>query len=224
MRIYGSVHTKFWTHPDIQKISDQAKLLAMYLLSSSHTNMLACFRVPVGYIAEDLKWNFETVTKALNELSNINYLTYDAERSWVYIHNFLKYNPIENPNQGRSIAKLFHEIRKDVNFISHLINNLIEHKEFLPEEFVNSLETFSQPFRNQDQDQNQYQDQDQDQYQDQDQNQNQELIMSGKPDASLQKDYIFKNKNEQAKQNRKLLKSQALEVLQFLNEKTGKNY
>lgn len=28
MRIYGSIHTKFWTHPDIQKISDQAKLLA----------------------------------------------------------------------------------------------------------------------------------------------------------------------------------------------------
>jgi len=35
----------------------------------------------------------------LNELARTNYLTYDADHGWVFIHHFLKYyNPIENPN------------------------------------------------------------------------------------------------------------------------------
>jgi len=212
MRKYGSVHTKFWTHSSIQQISDQAKLLAMYLLSSSHTNMLGCFRVPVGYIAEDLKWSFETVLKAFDELSDINYLTYDAKHSWVFIHSFLKYNPIVNPNQGTSITKLFYGVPTQVKFISQLINCLIEHNEFLPEEFLDTLETLSQPFRNQDQEQNQ------------DQKQNQELIMSGKPDDVPSNQSIFEKQNPEAKQNRKLFKTQALEILQFLNEKTGRGY
>jgi len=95
MRLYGSIQTKFWTNPDIQKLSDQAKLLGAYLLSSSHTNMLGCFRVPIGYIADDLKWDVNTVTKAFSELSDIHYLTYDTENNWVFIHNFLKYNQLK---------------------------------------------------------------------------------------------------------------------------------
>lgn len=209
MRLYGSIHTKFWANPDIQKISDQAKLLAAYLLSSSHTNMLGCFRVPMGYIAEDLKWDFFAVTKAFAELTAINYLTYDAENSWVFIHQFLKYNPIENPNQGRHITKLFNETPKNLSFILQLIEALLNHSEFLQEEFINSLETLSQPLLNQDQNQ------------DQCQKQNQELIMSGKPDDTHPKDSSFeKVKNKSIK----ALKSQAREVLDFLNEKTGRNY
>lgn len=208
MRLYGSIHTKFWTHADIQKLSDQAKLLAAYLLSSSHTNMLGCFRIPIGYIAEDLKWDFVVVTKALDELSAINYLTYDSANSWIFIHNFLKFNPIENPNQGRSIAKLFDEMPKNLKFIQQLINSILEHDGFIQEEFRNTLETLSQPFRNQDQ--NQYQDQ----------KQNQELSMSGKPDVDpLKTSFFEKQKNEQAS-----LKAQALEILQFLNQKTGRAY
>ena len=87
MRIYGCIPTKFWTRPDVKKLSDQAKLLAVYLNSSIHTTMLGCFRVPVGYIADDLKWSVEVVINALAELSSIHYITYDQESSYVLIHD-----------------------------------------------------------------------------------------------------------------------------------------
>lgn len=207
MRLYGVIQTKLWTNAGVQKISDQAKLLACYLLSSSHTNMLGCFRIPVGYIAEDLQWNNETVNKAFDELYQINYLTYDVTSGWVFIHNFLKYNPIENPNQGKSIAKLFEETPRNLRFFSELINSLLEHSEFLREDFRNTLETLVKPFRNQDQEQNQ----------------NQEEFISGKPDIkSLENNLIEKKLS--SKQIRELLKTQALEVLEFLNEKTGRAY
>jgi len=219
MRLYGSIQTKFWTHPDIQKTSDQAKLLAAYLLCSSHTNMLGCFRVPLGYIAEDLKWNVDVATKALNELAHTNYLTYDADHGWVFIHHFLKYNPIENPNQGRSIAKLFEETPKQLSFIPQLIEQLLEHDEFFREDFRNTLQTLSQPFRNQDQEQ--------DQDQDQDQNQEQEIFMSGKPDVHSLDDEQIDFEDQQTtspKRSNVSLKEQATEILQFLNNKSGRLY
>lgn len=218
MRTYGSIQTKFWTHPDIQKTSDQAKLLGAYLVSSSHTNMLGCFRVPVGYIAEDLKWNVDVVTKALDELAHINYLTYDTDHSWVFIHHFIKYNPIENPNQGRSIAKLFAETPKNLSFVSQLINQLLAHDEFFREDFRNTLETLSQPFRNQEQDQ--------DQDQEQNQKQEQEIFMSGKPDVDSLGDNEINIGKHQASPNHSnaSLKEQATEILQFLNDKTERMY
>lgn len=214
MRKYGSIHTKFWTHPEIQQTSDQTKLLAAYLLSSSHTNMLGCFRVPIGYIAEDLRWSVDLVKKALHELSAINFLTYDETYSWVSIHTFLKYNPIENPNQGKSLAKLFNDIPNKASFIPQVIDQLLVYSEYLQKTFLNSLETLAKPFRNQDQEQNQ------------EQNQEQELILSGKPDAGslCDDEFVCDDKLTAINDSKTSFKTQAMEVLSFLNEKTGRVY
>ncbi len=213
MRIYGSIQTKFWTHADVRQLSDQAKLLATYLLTSSHTNMLGCFRIPIGYIAEDLNWSFEVVAKARDELAKINFLLYDEASSWMIINSFMKYHPIENPNQGKSVAKLFDELPKNLNFLQHLMNELLQKQKHLSEEFIDVLETLAKPFRNQEKEQEQKQ------YQEKEQE-----LMSGKPDLSHSKDFDFEKSKAQAKQERELLKSQALETLNFLNEKTGRGY
>jgi len=207
MRTYGSIQTKFWTHRDVIGLSDQAKLLASYLLSSPHTNMLGCFRIPIGYIAEDLRWTIDTSTQALYDLANIHFLTYDAASGWVIIHNFLKYHLIENPNQGRSVAKLFEEIPKNIEFLLPLIINLLQQTKHLDEDLCGCLETLAKPFLNQEQEQNQEKKQEQEE-------------MSGEPDVVNLNNYSFEN--TQSKQSS--FKSQALEVLNFLNEKTGKAF
>lgn len=69
MRVYGSVQTCFWENTDNQELSDQAKLLAIYLLTGPHSNMVGAFRLPDGYITEDLRWNIQVVKKAFQELS-----------------------------------------------------------------------------------------------------------------------------------------------------------
>src|SRR5580692_7444375 len=103
MREYGSVQTQFWSDVALQNLSTHAKLLAVYLLTGPHTNMLGCFRVPMGYVAEDLQWDRETVSVAFTELARVNFLIRDDESSWICITNFLQWNPIENPNQAKSL-------------------------------------------------------------------------------------------------------------------------
>lgn len=163
MREYGAIPTRFWSDPPIKALSDQAKLLAAYLLTGPHTNMLGCFRLPTGYVAEDFSWSFATVSKRFKELLTISFVTRDRDTGWLVIHPFLDWNPIENPNQGKSTRKLFEQIPPNTRILPLITHILLQHKTHLEEEFQNRLQTLSQQFRNQDQEQDQDQNQDQEQ-------------------------------------------------------------
>lgn len=155
MREYGSVQTQFWSDIALQNLSTHAKLLAVYLLTGPHTNMLGCFRLPTGYVAEDLKWNEETVYNAFSELDQIRFLIRDSESNWILIINFLDWNPIENPNQGKSIIKLFKRVPPLSTVFKPIIKILLDQTKYLDEGFKNHLATLSQPFQNQEQNQEQ---------------------------------------------------------------------
>ena len=161
MREYGSIQTQFWSDLILQNLSTHSKLLAIYLLSGPHTNMLGCFRLPIAYVAEDLKWDQETVSKAFAELVQVKFLIRDAQSSWILIPHFLVWNPIENPNQGKSLNKLFNRVPSQSSVFKPLVEQLLIQTKYLDKGFQNRLETLSEPFLNQEQNQNQKQDQDQ---------------------------------------------------------------
>jgi hypothetical protein len=178
MREYGSVQTQFWSDLVLQGLSTHAKLLAVYLLTGPHTNMLGCFRLPAGYVSEDLKWNGEIVSEVFAELARVGFLIRDAESGWIFIYHFLEWNPIENPNQGKSLSKLCNQVPQQSRVFKPLVESLLTQTKYLDEGFRNRLETLCQAFRNQEQEQEQDQKQDQDQ--DQGKNQKQDVV-DGKP-------------------------------------------
>ena len=53
MRDYGKVFSTFWTSDSTRGMSDDAKVLALYLLTGPHSNIIGCFRLPDGYVSED---------------------------------------------------------------------------------------------------------------------------------------------------------------------------
>ena len=110
MRDYGRVYTAFWTNHDMRAVSDDARLLAIYLLTSPHTTLIGAFRLPDGYVAEDLKWSSERVSKGLGELSRIGFATRCEVTKWVWIRAFLSWNTPENPNQWKAARKLLDQI------------------------------------------------------------------------------------------------------------------
>jgi uncharacterized phage protein (TIGR02220 family) len=220
MRIYGSIPTSFWMDLKIQSLCDQSKLLMVYLLTSAHTNMLGCYRLPSGYIAEDLKWGSETVSKGFQQLSNRGLITHDKPTEWVLIHDFLKSNPIANPNQGKSIQKLFQQVPATVVFYAAIIEVLQQHDQHFTLDFRNRLETLSKPFRNQEQDQ----DQDQEQKQDQNQKQKQDIFLSGRPDVDPLVRCTLEKKAQHVLSHQPQIHHDALEVLEFLNQKAARQY
>ncbi|HEY4437652.1 MAG TPA: hypothetical protein VGN40_15995 [Lelliottia sp.] len=159
MRDYGKVHTSFWISDGMRQVSDDARLLALYLLTGQHTNMIGCFRLPDGYVSEDLGWPFERVSKGFDDLSLNGFATRDSTSKWVLIRNFMTWNSIENPNQGISALRLFSQVPDNTSLkpeLARILAGAIAHIE--PEKLKGS-ERVIQPFLNQEQDQEQDQEQ-----------------------------------------------------------------
>lgn len=213
MRIYGSIQISFWENSEIQSLSDQSKLLAIYLLTGPHSNMLGCFRLPDGYIAEDLQWDNQNTKNSFQQLSKIDFLTRDLSSSWVVVHHFLKWNPIQNPRQGVGVKKLFDIIPTQSMVFKPLLNSLLMYGKYLDKEFVDRLQTLQKNPETVSEECVADKEQEQDQDQDQEQN-NKKIFMSGKPDVDILSGVI----------QQQSFKSQAIEVLQFLNEKTKRAY
>jgi hypothetical protein len=172
MRDYGVVSSTFWTSEDISKFSDQGKLLALYLLTGPHSNIIGCYRLPFGYVQDDLNWNNGTVSKGFSELSRNGFATHDSGSNWVLVHKYLKWNPIENPNQGKFAEKIIRQIPSNFSIYNELVMAIEQYGRHISEGLLNSLRTLSKglhkPFRNQEQEpkpkpkQDQHQDQEQD--------------------------------------------------------------
>lgn len=145
MRLYGSIHTGFWAETNTQRLSDQSKVLITYLLTGPHTNMLGCFRLPLGYIESDLQWEKQKVRDALVELGHASFITYDESSHWLLIHDFLKSNIICNPRQAGCIQKLFDAVPQQSTVWQPLINSLLTHGRHMLSTFIDRLLTYRHP-------------------------------------------------------------------------------
>ncbi|MBC3214265.1 DnaT-like ssDNA-binding domain-containing protein [Serratia fonticola] len=157
MRDYGKVHTSFWISDGMRQVSDDARLLALYLLTGQHTNMIGCFRLPDGYVSEDLGWPFERVSKGFDELSSNGFATRDSTSKWVLIRNFMEWNSIDNPNQGISALRLFTQVPDNTSLkpvLARVLANAISH---IDSAKLKGSERVIKPFLNQEQEQEQEQ-------------------------------------------------------------------
>lgn len=131
MRDYGKIHTRFWASDTLRDLDSDAKLLALYLLTSPHTTMLGAFRLPDAYACEDLGWVSERFRNGLETLSGAGFSKHDPKTRWVWIVKFLEWNRPENPNQWKSVGKLVAAIPESVPFRKEVCGTV-------PEPFLNS--------------------------------------------------------------------------------------
>jgi len=152
VRDYGKVHTSFWTSPNIRELSDDGRTLALYLLTCQHGTIAGVFRLPDGYASEDLQWSSERVKTTLAELFNNGFATRCETTKWVWVIKHLEWNPPENPNQRKAVAKMVTQVPDSCEWKDRFIgenSDLIGiHKEKISPEsepLANPLETLSKP-------------------------------------------------------------------------------
>jgi len=142
MREYGKVHSSFWTDDTLSFLSNDARLLALYLLTGPHANSIGCFRLPNGYISADLfeaekqKQAPKRTERALLELEDSGFIHRDQKNGWTLICNFLRYNPPENGNVGIRMAKDAAKVPKTVSFFDEFLSVLKTVEYRLPEGFM----------------------------------------------------------------------------------------
>lgn len=110
MRDYGRVYCGFWASQNIRVLSEDGRTLALYLLTSPHTTIVGAFRLPDGYVSEDLQWSPERVRKGFDELLGNGFANRCETTKWAWICKFLEWNPPENPNQWKAARKIAAQI------------------------------------------------------------------------------------------------------------------
>lgn len=146
MREYGQIQSSYWNHPDILSRSTEGKLLGAYLMTGPHANGIGCYRLPFGYVEADLQWSPETVAKAFAELSEIGFSLYCEKSQFVFMPNFLKFNPISNGNVAKNREKEFRSVPRNTSFYPQLAQALLDHGNHFKDPFTTLLQTLSQGF------------------------------------------------------------------------------
>ena len=106
MRDYGKVHTSFWSSSTMRDLSEDGRMLALYLMTSPHNTIAGVFRLPDGYASEDLQWTSQRVIKGFTELLAKGFANRCETTKWVWVLKHLEWNEPENPNQKKSARKI----------------------------------------------------------------------------------------------------------------------
>lgn len=104
-REYGRIKSAFWANDDIKSCLPTTKMVAIYFLTSAHTNAIGCFRLPVAYVSYDTNLTEDELEPVFRELVGVNFMQWCGQSPWVWVPNFLKHNRPENANVWRKCAK-----------------------------------------------------------------------------------------------------------------------
>jgi hypothetical protein len=149
---YSKVFVKIWHSKDFRMLSEEGKMLFLYLLTSPHRNMGGLYYLPLPYLCFDVGLDEERVSKAFEELTDKDMALYDYNTQVVLIKKWFCYNPIENENQAKGLNKQLAEIPKSKLF-KPFVNCVKEYCKYIesilkgfdiPSE--NPSETLSKPY------------------------------------------------------------------------------
>lgn len=103
---YGKVFSTFWSSETTGSLSDDGKLLALYLMTCAHRTIAGVFRLPDGYACEDLHWASQRVREGFAELEAKGFAYRCGTTLWVWVAKHFEWNPPENPNQRKAAVKV----------------------------------------------------------------------------------------------------------------------
>lgn len=119
MREWSRVHSSFWTSADIGELTQDGRMLALYLLTSPHANGLGCYRIGLGALADAVGWDSSRAAAAFADLDRAPpetplperyrraFAVRDPRSGCVVICRWLKFNPLDNPNQVTAASKFW---------------------------------------------------------------------------------------------------------------------
>ena len=164
MREYGIVTPCFWVGNTgrLLRADTSSQLLALYLTTSPHANMIGLYYCPIAYIMADTGLPFEGASKGLQRLSEVGFITLDSPSEWVWVREMARFQIAESLKpRDKRVAGIIKELDKIPNI--GIKRDFIE--KYRDAYHLGSLnptspyEGPSKPLRSQDQDQEQEQEQ-----------------------------------------------------------------
>lgn len=94
MRDYGKVSPQFWigaTGKELRSAGMEAQIVAMYLMTSPHANMLGLYYMPKLYIAHETGLGEKGASKGLARAIEAGFCAYDEASEMVWVFEMARY-------------------------------------------------------------------------------------------------------------------------------------
>jgi len=147
---YAQVERAVWTKSRFRNLSDDERLLILYLVTCPHATQAGLFRLPPGYACDDLQWSPNRYEKALNGLIEEGLVKFDQANGIILNPNQMKKFPPQNGNQVAGIIGKLKEVPTTplLNDLADIVANIdrdyiSQLSCYLSERLGNRLETVS---------------------------------------------------------------------------------
>jgi hypothetical protein len=131
---YQRIFTSIWQDEKVLQLSEDGRVLFLYILTSPHSNSLGLYVLLKQYILGDLGWDNKRLDKPFAELISQGLIDYDEKNRLILVENHLKHNPIANLNQVKANVKLTLRMPK-----SHLYSKVIAKLDLHDKPFLKPL-------------------------------------------------------------------------------------
>ncbi|SUF57551.1 replication protein [Salmonella enterica] len=94
MRDYAKVSPQFWmgrSGRELRRAGPEAQVVALYLMTSPHANMLGLYYLPILFMAHETGLSFEGASKGLQSAIKAGFCSYDEASEMVWVHEMAAY-------------------------------------------------------------------------------------------------------------------------------------
>jgi len=106
MARYRKVSVRIWNDEKFRDLSDDGKLVFLFLITHPHMTSLGAMRATPEGLASELGWPPERFSEGYRQPLSKGMVEYDPEACCLVLPNFIKHNVPENPNVVKSWASL----------------------------------------------------------------------------------------------------------------------
>lgn len=166
MRDYSMVAPQFWigkTGRALKAKGSEAVLVALYLMTCQHANMIGLYYLNKSYIAVDTGLTLEGASKGLQGACEVGFCSYDEGSEVVWVHEMAKYQVggqlQEKDNRCKGVQRAFNSVAENPFLTSFYkrygrVFHMPESRQnILPD--ASTFEAPSQPLASQDQEKEQ---------------------------------------------------------------------
>lgn len=123
MARYRKIDVRIWNDRKFRELDDKSKLAFFLVLTHPDTNQLGMLRSRSMSLAMELGWHPDAMSDAISMLCKMGMLMADDRAGFIFIPNFLKYNPPNGPNSVKGWAGLLDQM-PECDLLNRAINCL----------------------------------------------------------------------------------------------------
>lgn len=138
MAHYRKIDIRIWLDKKFNALSTDSQFVFLYLLTHPQLTALGAMRSTLPGLASELNWSLDRFEEAFEALKRQDMVAVDKQVSFVWLMNFLKYNPPESPNVVKSWEVCLSYL-PECDLKSDLIQKTCSFLEQLPESFQAAL-------------------------------------------------------------------------------------